>query len=97
MSRRRSFKKQTGYKRCSIPDCNKRAEVEMTKNEKPFPNCWMHAYIILQQSYAQLSTSKELFDRIPDNCYKCSPASLALEHADFLIRGLRDKLKEATE
>jgi len=79
-------------KRCVV--CKKRADTQITRNGEPMDYCWKDGFVFACQLNHQKDTAMQLFDKIPDSCYKCQPAELALQNADFMIRGLRQALTE---
>lgn len=87
----KDFRKKTGYGTCEVENCTVKAEVELTKGKEKikYATCWKHGFVILQQSYANLARSQELFDRVHDNCYECVDLRRETENAIFLMIGMK--------
>lgn len=73
--------------KCGLP-----AETELDYQQKTHTLCWKDGFALISEINSKKATSKELFDRIPDNCYLCRSKDHEIGNLTFMNNQLEVKL-----
>jgi len=75
------------YCPCGLP-----AETELDYQKKIHHLCWRDAFALMSEINSKKATSKELFDRILDDCYLCKSKDHEIGNLTFMNNQLEVKL-----
>lgn len=84
---------------CTIDGCKTKSETQIGTDDGDFKGyCWEHAYMqiaVWAKNHLEMVKSQELWNRIPDNCYKCADLKHENQNLEFLLAGVKMKLTES--